>query len=607
MTLCPSLEADLSAEFSRGFAASDLRPLHEWLPDNVTLKEGFPSPFPGKLAFHQTPWLIMPLTAARRATCHRQTLQAASAGGKSTVGEAHLAWSIANAPGFSCWFTPTEITTKEFAETRIWPFLESCPQVVKLLPQDRHKRRTESIIFPHMAFLMLPANISSTQSKHIRYLYCDETWLYEPGLLAQMHKRTDAFAHNRKIFEFSTGSILGDETDQAWNAGTRREWQLKCPKCSTWHTPFFSPERLDMPGGVRWAPEAKLHTGVYDFSIIRESCYYECLCRERFKPTQANAYILNRDGKYTGPDEIQRHESFHWSAIVCHFPILGEIAVEFVQAKAAIRRGSTALLQEFTQKREARPWNISVIDDEPPMLIEPRYSIGDPWPEAESGFLYADVQKDCLWAMIRDWMTGPRTRLVFAGKVLTWDELRALQIQYGIADECVWIDSGYSADVVYGQCCRFGWTATKGEKAPGGFIVKDETEERSYRVPVVKANGNGVPLRLPADAKFMDCELYRISEEMTAESLHLFRTGRADGWEEPKNPPEDYTAQMAARVWRTRQDKRTGQTIRELITIGTCGEHLHDCARGQLAMAFKARFLEGNPVIEKESESKPTN
>lgn len=599
------LRADFDSGFlaihARGFAAADLRPLQEWAPDNVTV--GSWSPWPGKLSFDHTPWLIHPLRAARHATCHRLTFVAAAAGGKSTVGELFLAWLIPNDPGFTCWYAPTEAMAKEFAETRLGPFLANCPAVVALMPGDRHKRRTESIIFPHMAFLVLAANESNAQTKHIRYCFKDETWLYAPGISAQIDKRTTKFAHNRKIFEFSTGAILGDETDQSFSAGTKREWQFKCPKCSTWHTPFFSPDRLDSPGGVRWSPAAKLQSGVYDFNIVRKSAFYECpQCREHFSPSESNGYQLNRGGRYTGPDEIEAHESYHWPAIVSDFRLIGDFAVEFLQARAAIRRGTTELLQEFTQKREALPWNVAVLDDEPTTLIESVYSLGDPYPKASSAFLSIDVQKGCLWGLARDWADGPETRMVWAGKLLTWDEARAKQLELGIADECVMVDSGYSADVVYGQCCRFGWKASKGEKAPGGFILKNDEDQRTYRVPVVKSNGNGVPLRLPSDAKYLDCELFRISEEMTAESLHLFRTGRADGWHEPKNPPADYTAQMQARVRRARQEKKTGQTIWEWVTIGICGEHLWDCARMQIAFAFLAGMLEGKPVEEKEDD-----
>lgn len=594
MTFSPTFEQEFSESFAKGFLSRDKRPLDEWAPDNITV--GSWSPWPGKLSFDHTPMLIPPMRALGRPTCHRMTIVAAAAGGKSTIAETFAAKAIVNDPGFMCWFSQTEVTAKEFAETRIWPFLENCPGVVKLLPPDRHKRRTCSIIFPHMSFLILPANTSSAQSKHIRYLICDETWLYEPGMLAQLHKRTTKFAHNRKILELSTGSILGDETDQAYNAGTRREWQFCCPKCSNLHVPFFSPEKPDAPGGVRWNKDAKLDGGAYNFARVRETCRYQCPnCLEEFVPSDENQYRLNRNGCYTGPEGEFAHESYHWAAWSSDFRLIGDFAVEFLQAKAAIRRGSLELLQEFTQKREAKAWDASIVDAEPEVIREATYFMGEDWPERTHRFLTIDVQKFNLWAVVRDWAPGPKTRLVWAGKINTWDEARSKQIQFGIPDAFVFADSGFFTEVVYGQCCRWDWNAIKGEKAANGFIYRGENDI-DLSVPVIEANTLGQPTQLPPDAQYSSCNLYRVSEEMTAETLHLFRTGRALGWEKPRDPPEEYEAQMTAKIRRARQHKTTGQTIWEWVTVGIQGEHLWDCERMQIAAAFLAELLEGKPV-----------
>ncbi len=417
----------------------------------------------------------------------------------------------------------------------------------------------------------------------------------------QLHKRTTKFAHNRKILELSTGSVAGDETDQAYHGGSRRDWQFKCPVCWHLHVPFFSPERLDAPGGVRWAAECKKDSGVYDFDMVRKTVFYECpSCREQFKPTEENQHKLNAGGRYTGSDEIFEHESCHWSALVSDFRLLGDFAVEFLQAKAALKRGSTELLQEFTQKRLAEAWDSSRIDAEPIRLVESTYDLGDPWTEAELRIMTVDVQKHHLWALIRDWKEGPESRLVWAGKIMTWDELRNKQVEHGIEDRFVFVDSSHFTELVYGQCCRFDWNAIKGEKAQSGFTV--DIDGMQYRVPVAASNSKGTPAQLPADAPFTACELFRVSEEMTAESLHLFRTGRANGWTVPRNPPAEYLEQMSARVRRSRQHKLTGQTVWEWVTIGKAGEHLWDCERYQLAAAFLANILEGKKLEPKGTE-----
>jgi hypothetical protein len=456
-----------------------------------------------------------------------------------------------------------------------------------------------------MALLVLPANETNAQSKHIRYAVFDEPWLYKPGILAQLHKRTTKFAHNRKILELSTGSVLGDETDQAFNQGTRREWQLKCAECGELHIPLFSPARKDEHGGVRWNPDAKRETGEWDFDAVRKSVYYECpKCGAGYKPTEENQHKLNRGACYTEAPESE-HESYHWPAWASDFRLLGDFAVEFLQAKAGLKRGTTELLQEFTQKRQAAAWDASVIDREPTQSIAGDYDMGDPWPDAVGRFMAIDVQKTHLWATVRDWAPGPQSRLVWAGRLETWNDARKLQSEHGVTDARVFVDSGHFTDTVYQQCCRFDWNAIKGEKAASGFTA--DTVDAKLRVPVIEANGDGVPMSLPMDAQVRSCALYRVSEEMTAEQLHLFRTGRANGWSNPRNAPKDYVDQLAARVRRARQNPRTGQTIWEWVTINRCGEHLWDCERIQIAAAYLGRLLDDSTQITTDKTNETTN
>ena len=601
MKLSPTFESGFARAFASGFAAADRRSIPEWCADKVTM--GSWSPWPGKMSFAHTPWLIEPLLALRRERCHRITILAAAAGGKSTIAESFMGWTIRNAPGFFCWFSHTQDTAKEFAETRLWPFLESIPEVEAIMPRgaDRHKKRSDGIIFPHMALLVLPANETSAQSKHIRYAVFDEPWLYKPGILAQLHKRTTKFAHNRKILELSTGSVLGDETDQAFRQGTQREWQLCCPKCEQLHIPLFSPERLDEKGGVRWNREAKRSTGEWDFDAVRKSVYYECpVCAAQYKASEENQHRLNRGADYTAGPPDAEHESFHWPAWASDFRLLGDFAVEFLQAKAGLRRGTVELLQEFTQKRQAVAWDASVVDSEPTSSIVGDYAMGDPWPEAQCRIMAIDVQKTHFWVTVRDWSIGPKTRLVWAGRLETEADCRKAQQDYGVIDERVFMDSGHFTDRVYQICCRFNWNATKGEKAPNGFTMEDGGVK--FKVPVIEANGEGVPMSLPMDAKVRSCPLYRISEEMTSERLHLFRTGRAEGWTNPSDTPKEYAEQMAARVRRARQNPKTGQTYYEWVTIARCGEHLWDCERSQIAGAFLCDVLDAEAEQPKEEK-----
>src|ERR1017187_2383974 len=309
-TLHSRLDRVDDAIFS-GFRPADRRGLDEWSKENVVM--GSWSPWPGPFDPSLTPWIVEPMRIAGARGPKRITITGPAAGGKSTIAEIFVTWVIDNAAGLTVWFAHTDEMAKEFAETRLNRVLESCPKVARWFPQNRHQKRTQAIHFPHMSLLIRSANESNAQSRHIRHLVCDETWQYPPGLLAQLHKRTTRFAHNRTILELSTGSFEGDETDTGWHQGTRQDWQFKCRACGQYHAPRWTFGRIDAPGGVKWDAGAREPDGSWNFRKVAESTVYECPnCRTRHAATSENAFALNRDGCYTqqAADAMPRHWSF---------------------------------------------------------------------------------------------------------------------------------------------------------------------------------------------------------------------------------------------------------------------------------------------------------
>lgn len=583
----------LSQQFAEAWQMPPDESIYQWAARNVTF--GSWSPYEGRFNPELMPWLIRPMEAMRQDDLWRIVIVAAAAGGKSTLAELFLSWLIARAPGPVAWNAPTEEDAKEFSETRIQRFLESCPEVSKWFPQNRHKKRTNAILFPHMSLIIQAANEGNAQMKHLRYLINDETWLWKPGILTQMHKRTTRFAHNRKVIDISTGSLDGDETDQGWKDGTREEWQFRCEACHGHHVPQFTFGRKDAPGGVKWSADARRKDGTWDYRIVIGTTEYECPhCQRRYQPTDANAVMLNRHGCYSTPsaDANPGVASFSWSALVSDFRLLPQIAVELLQAKEAIRRGTMELMREVTQKRFAKAWK-----DEPASDVvgtrESDYNMGDPWPDEVVRIFTVDVQLAHFWGVIRAWSADGRSRLVWAGRIETWDEVRDLQNRNAVRNDFVIVDSGAFSDRVYTACCKWDWTAIKGEEAAGGYLLKvgKGDEERNVRVPVKESNERRHPIRLEFGSIVPSCAYYLVSDSMTSDSMDLFRSGRAEGWTIARDTPEDHRRQIAAPVRRTRPNPKTGQMQTEWITLGRDGEHLWDCERYQLAFAWQAGLI----------------
>lgn len=572
-------------------APRDTRELDEWARENV--KVGPWSPWEGDFGTDRTPFIVEPLRRLGSHGPRRVTLRGPAAGGKSTVGEVFLAWAIDNAPGFAAWYAQDEEAAKEFAETRIQRFLDSCERVRRWFPTNRHQKRTQAIHFPHMSFVIQAANQGNAQSKHIRHLICDEPWLYKPGMLAQLHKRTTRFAHNRTILEMSTGSLEGDEFDQAWHQGSRQEWQLCCQECSTHHVPRWA--------YVKWSSTAKRADGTWDQRAVAESTVYECpACSTQFPANSANGYALNSQGRYTEPasDAMPNHWSFHWNCIASDFAQLGSIAVEFLQAKAALKRGTTALLQEFTQKKLADAWIERPAEVDIARSVS-SYRIGEDWPDGFARIMAVDCQKTHFWALVRAFDRKGNSRLVACARLESWESVRAFQKEHAVNDDCVVVDSGKWADDVYHVCCRWGWIALKGEKVPGGYLI--ERGKKKFRAMIRISMDRPVPSMLHSESVQRSCRLALVSDELTSQVLDRARSGSVAGWTTPSDAPEFYRSQLAARVRVPVRVGETGQSKLEWRTIGKQGEHLWDCERYVLAAAFEAGLF----TIEPESESTP--
>ena len=65
--------------------------------------------------------------------------------------------------------------------------------------------------------------MSSAQSKRVKYLTMEEPHMYKPGMMTAFEKRCEG-VRNAKILTLSTWSILGDESDAAYQSGTCEEW-----------------------------------------------------------------------------------------------------------------------------------------------------------------------------------------------------------------------------------------------------------------------------------------------------------------------------------------------------------------------------------------------
>jgi len=591
-----SCETEIHAETVAAFRPVDRRGLDEWAEDNLVM--GSWSPWPGKFHVDNTPWIREPMQRLS-ATGPKHVIVVGPAGGsKSMIGEALLAWIVDNQPGPTSWFAPTEAKAKKFSETRIQRVLGACARVARWFAlMSRHARRTQEIHFPHMSLLIQAANETNAQSDHLRHGVFDEPWLYKPGMRAQLQKRFARYTHNSTILDVTTGPLDGDETDSHYKQGTQQERMIRCMGCGELHVPLWTFGK-DKLGGVKWSPDAKGASGEWNMRKVQASTYYECpLCGHRHEPTAANAYAINKGCGYTAPspDAMLNVYSFHWNCIVADFKSLGAIAVEYLEAKAAAKRGMMKLLQEFHQKRLALAWKEELPGSDITQALATGYKMLEPWADEFVRFMTVDVQATHFWVTIRLWSKKQESRLFFFCRAESWGEVREIQLRHGVQDTRVLVDSGHFTDAAYTECAFHGWYAIKGEPAERGYR-RDIGGGRFASEIAEFSGGNAAhsrtkyfPVKPRPGGKANWCHLIKVSDVLSSEVLGALRGGNA-GWTAANDTPQDWREQMAAVVFYTEKNA-AGRAVKKSKTVGKCGEHAWDTERYQLAAAVMSGVL----------------
>ena len=541
----------------------------QWAERNV---EAVPaSPIPGRFNSANSPMIRDVMDAVVDPRVRTVSVMAAIQAGKTLAPSLALCYVVANLPGPTLWLDQTDASARDVAESRLFPLFENCPPVAALFPKDKNKKRRSTIIFANgMTLWMLGAHSKTNlQSRSIRWLIGDETWKWPPGHMREAEARVSAFGWLGKCVFMSQGGWENDDTDKKFRTSDQREWCYTCPECGNAH-----PFRWDC---VEWPADARL-PGSWNYARVRRETVLRCpTCGARFPDTDVMRRTLNARGKFvrTNHDAAPEVVGFHWNALAVRS--WGELAEMYLRAKAAARKGDNSDLVIFHQKQLGEPWRA---DDDEVFVPNLRagYNLGDDWAEtaeycdvsfrwcaagtaqrlwARAEFLTVDVQLDHFYCVIRAWSITGASRLVWAARVNTYDQIAALQAQFKIPPQFVFIDYGAFSNLVAAAAAKRGWYLLKGDDNKDGWehntrrgkfvrpykrVQKIETRSGCAKLYVFSAlliknmlyalrrNASGATWEIPADAfdeyvKMLSSERYDKEKNMwvqVKEANHYF-------------------------------------------------------------------------------------
>jgi len=455
------------------------QPIDEWLHENVSLDTT--SPIQGQYDVANTPQLREPLKSFQDEIIRMVTMVGPNQGGRTKAMEGASMWAIVNRPGPMQWNTYKDEAAKEFAEQRWWPQARSCESIIDKLPADHNKARIQSVIFSDgMPFKIQGCAESNLEEKSIQTQFNDECWQWPIGRLAIAHKRCNvSYAWNYKVMNGSIPGVDGDDFDLLWKAGSMGEWSWRCLKCGRTQRPRWG--KRNQRGGLQWERDATTRPGKeWDLKAVAKTVRYSCeYCNEDYPDNARSRRQLNEGALYvhTNPDAPDWHKSYRFNVLSVNWPGItwAQWVVEFLQAVQQFRNyGNIEPLRQFWTRRQTEAWDESKHVTGNQKVARADYSLGSPniyiagqWESESIRFMGNDKQQWGYPYVLRACRPNGESRLIDRGVteadcLNSYDEIEAKAKEFGVAEQCVLIDSGFEANEVYAAAAMRGWTCMKG-------------------------------------------------------------------------------------------------------------------------------------------------
>lgn len=572
----------------------DRRSVSEWAEEYIPYVPY--SPTPGRFRIENSPQIREVMAAIVDPNVRLVSVVAAVQSGKTLGPEIALCYIISELPGPTLWLDQTNEDAKDESESRLQRLFEVCEPVRRLLPHgvDRHKKRNHTIHFLNgMPLWVLGAHCrTNLQRRSIRWLIGDETWRWPPGHMAEAEARVTAFGWLGKCVFLSQGCEENDDTHQKFLTTDQREWMFACLECG--YRQAFRWE------AVEWSQLARDEHGEWDYKEVRRTTVLRCeSCNYDHEDCDRVRRALAATGQFVRqcPQASAECVGFHWNAL-CMMS-WGVLAESYLRAKAAARRGDVSLLRQFYQKRLGLPWK-EFVEDFRLEITCASYRKGEEWTEtagidvcgrivatpfdaavrviARLMILTVDVQLDHFYAVVRAWSACGSSRLIWNDRLLSWEDVEALQKRFDIFRQLVFVDAGHATYDVYRECSLRGWVALIGDRRLmySHRTRQGELIQRFYS-----------PRRKVALSHLRHCFVHYWSNLSIKDVLARLRGNHEGGatWEVPSDIDDVYLAQMESEH---RVQQNGGWMWKQ---IGSRPNHYFDCEAMQVAAAAMLKII----------------
>jgi hypothetical protein len=398
-----------------------------------------------------TPYLRGP---ARELDNPMTRMVVACKGAQTGATQLFFIWIINRAmmdPGPTIAMYPSEDLARYNSSTRFMPIVEDSPIVREaLLPTNTKidwtnlQQRMRTCVVNWIGGNS-PANISSRPA---RYVGGDEVSKLPPqskdeadpvNLLTQRQK---TFEHNSKAFFISTPTVVGDAIMRLYERGDQRKLHVKCPYCLGVQIIKWANVKFDSSKPIDEAADA---------------AFYECeSCKHAWTDRDKREAVTGGEWRPTAAPQDKGVVSFHIPSFLAPWVKWPALVRKFLRSK-----NNPIELQDFVNSELAEPFVQADSSIRPEILgaREADYEEGTKSPFDSPQFAQsfgkkrrlvfggADVQKDELVVVFREFTEDGESALVWKGRVGTFAELDRLHDRFSVEGTC--IDTRYRSEDVY--------------------------------------------------------------------------------------------------------------------------------------------------------------
>lgn len=575
-----------------------------------------PAPITGPFKIENSMWAAEPMFAMCDPSIREVTTQWAAQGGKNLLSEGYISYTVLHNPGNVLFYGQTDDDAEMFATSRALKRARSIPILSSIWPDTKGAAKNNQVHLGHLALEFLGINKSNARGKSAPHVICDEKHLPQwQGMGTIIKKRCSAF-WDHKILNISTAGEEGCEIDLDYLRGSQEDWHLGCPAC----------ERLVR---LQWSQETQTIVWQTTFSrdgsknireirkTVRFQCPFpDCNCEERDSTPLRKE--MNRLGGYVcdNPDSSPDHRSFHVSQIAYPWVPWEGMAEEWISASEQAKGGDLSNLKTFVIETMGHTWQRR-ISNASTAVVTGGYQILEmvfDWEIEKDRFATVDVQERGgrhYWVVIRAWAGGGKSRLVYAYRCESWDEVEKRIKENQVKPKRVGVDSRHATEEVKEMCAKKGWhymvaDATRTEyewKKPGVVAVRRPYKRSSWHDTQVTEDGK----RINRYAHGI------IFSKTWARNVLANRIGGAGTeWGLPDDVDSlvfkgtakiesSYMGQLNSWVEKEVENKKTNETTLQWVQINT-DDHFRACEEMQLVLAAISGFFPSE-LTPKQNES----